>query len=222
MAHALPRPRLGPGQGARHALQHRRRHPHGAGDRRDALRQLVGMPRRRLGSQRAGVRRPARSATASRSTAIRSASWSTRAASASSTRAPTSATTPTPSTAARSWSSPGQFAWQVFDRKVTHLLRDEYRIKRVTKVSADTLEELAGKLEDVDAAAFLDEVEAYNAAVDASAVQSRISRTAAHRGLAVARPTGPTRSTRRPSRPTRSPAASPSPSAACASTARRG
>ena len=40
---------------------------------------------------------------------------------------------------------PGQFAWQVFDRKVTHLLRDEYRIKRVTKVSADTLEELAGK-----------------------------------------------------------------------------
>jgi tricarballylate dehydrogenase len=39
---------------------------------------------------------------------------------------------------------PGQFAWQVFDRKVTHLLRDEYRIKRVTKVSADTLEALAG------------------------------------------------------------------------------
>ena len=61
---------------------------------------------------------------------------------------------------------PGQFAWQVFDRKVTHLLRDEYRIKRVTKVSADTLEALAGKLEDVDAAAFLDEIQAYNAAVD--------------------------------------------------------
>ena len=61
---------------------------------------------------------------------------------------------------------PGQFAWQVFDRKVTHLLRDEYRIKRVTKVSADTLEALAGKLEDVDAAAFLDEIKTYNAAVD--------------------------------------------------------
>ena len=29
---------------------------------------------------------------------------------------------------------PGQFAWQIFDRKVAHLLRDEYRIKRVTKV----------------------------------------------------------------------------------------
>jgi tricarballylate dehydrogenase len=60
---------------------------------------------------------------------------------------------------------PGQFAWQVFDRKVAHLLRDEYRIKRVTKVSADTLEALAGKLEDVDAAGFMEEVRAYNAAV---------------------------------------------------------
>jgi len=60
---------------------------------------------------------------------------------------------------------PGQFAWQIFDRKVAHLLRDEYRIKRATKVSADTLEELAAKLEDVDPTGFLDEVRAYNAAV---------------------------------------------------------
>jgi tricarballylate dehydrogenase len=62
---------------------------------------------------------------------------------------------------------PGQFAWQIFDRKVTHLLRDEYRIKRVTKVSAQTLEELAGKLEDVDQEAFLSEVRSYNSAVQA-------------------------------------------------------
>ncbi|MGH7935094.1 MAG: FAD-dependent tricarballylate dehydrogenase TcuA [Candidatus Binataceae bacterium] len=60
---------------------------------------------------------------------------------------------------------PGQFAWQVFDQKVTHLLRDEYRIKRVTKVSAQTPEELAGKLEDVDPKGFVAEVDAYNAAV---------------------------------------------------------
>jgi tricarballylate dehydrogenase len=64
---------------------------------------------------------------------------------------------------------PGQFAWQVFDDKVTRLLRSEYRIKRITKVSADTLEELAGKLEGVDAAAFLETVRAYNAAVPADA-----------------------------------------------------
>lgn len=61
---------------------------------------------------------------------------------------------------------PGQFAWQVFDQKVTHLLRDEYRIKQVTKVSADTLEELAEKMEGVDPASFLSTIEAYNAAVD--------------------------------------------------------
>ena len=60
---------------------------------------------------------------------------------------------------------PDQLAWQIFDRKVTHLLRDEYRIKRVTKVSANTLEELATKLEGVDAPAFLDEVRRYNASI---------------------------------------------------------
>lgn len=60
---------------------------------------------------------------------------------------------------------PQQFAWQIFDKKVTHLLRDEYRIKQVTKVKADTLEELAGKLEGVNKDAFLKEIAAYNAAV---------------------------------------------------------
>src|SRR5712692_1389994 len=60
---------------------------------------------------------------------------------------------------------PGQFAWQIFDQKVTHLLRDEYRIKQVTKVKADTLEELAAKLDDVDAKGFLETLARYNAAV---------------------------------------------------------
>lgn len=61
---------------------------------------------------------------------------------------------------------PDQFAWQIFDQKVAHLLRDEYRIKQVTKVSANTLEELAGKLEGVDREGFLDEIAAYNEAVE--------------------------------------------------------
>ena len=60
---------------------------------------------------------------------------------------------------------PNQFAWQVFDQKVTHLLRDEYRIKRVTKVTAPTLEELVGKLEGVNPAAALAELNAWNDAV---------------------------------------------------------
>jgi tricarballylate dehydrogenase len=60
---------------------------------------------------------------------------------------------------------PGQFAWQVFDAKVKHLLRDEYKIKQVTKVTAQTLEDLVEKLDDVNAAAALAEIKAYNAAV---------------------------------------------------------
>ena len=60
---------------------------------------------------------------------------------------------------------PGQFAWQIFDRKVTHLLRDEYRIRQVTKVTADSLEALVAKLDDVNAQRALDTIHAYNAAV---------------------------------------------------------
>ena len=60
---------------------------------------------------------------------------------------------------------PGQFAWQIFDAKVKNQLRDEYRIKQVTKVAANTLEELVKKLDDVNADAALEEIKAYNAAV---------------------------------------------------------
>jgi tricarballylate dehydrogenase len=60
---------------------------------------------------------------------------------------------------------PGQFAWQIFDKKVEFLIRDEYRIKQVTKATANTLEELAPQLEGVNPEAFLKEVAAYNAAV---------------------------------------------------------
>ena len=56
----------------------------------------------------------------------------------------------------------GQFAWQIFDGKVLHLLRDEYRIKKVTKVTANTLEELVKKLDDVNPQAALAEINAYN------------------------------------------------------------
>jgi tricarballylate dehydrogenase len=52
----------------------------------------------------------------------------------------------------------------VFDAKVSHLLRGEYRIRRVTKAEANTLEELAGKLDGVDAQALLRTVRAFNAA----------------------------------------------------------
>jgi tricarballylate dehydrogenase len=63
---------------------------------------------------------------------------------------------------------PGHVAWQVFDQQVAGQLRDEYRIREVSTVKADTLEELARKMEDMDVDSFLRNVEEYNAAVDTS------------------------------------------------------
>jgi len=60
---------------------------------------------------------------------------------------------------------PGQFAWQIFDAKVKSQLRDEYKIRQVTKRVANTLEELVKQLDDVDAEAALKELQAYNKAV---------------------------------------------------------
>jgi len=63
---------------------------------------------------------------------------------------------------------PGQFAWQIFDQKVIKQLRDEYRIKQVTKVTANTLEELVRKLDGVNPEKALQTLTEYNAAVDQS------------------------------------------------------
>ena len=60
---------------------------------------------------------------------------------------------------------PGQFAWQIFDAKVSHLQRDEYRIRQVTRVSAGSLEELVAKLDGVNPEAALTNIADYNAAV---------------------------------------------------------
>ena len=60
---------------------------------------------------------------------------------------------------------PGQFAWQMFDQKTKHLQRDEYRIRQITKVTANTIEEFAPKLEGVNAEQFLKTVAEWNKAV---------------------------------------------------------
>lgn len=57
---------------------------------------------------------------------------------------------------------PGGYAWQVFDAQVSHLLRDEYKLRGATKVKANTLEELADKLSDVNGRKFLETVQEYN------------------------------------------------------------
>ncbi len=60
---------------------------------------------------------------------------------------------------------PGQFAWQIFDQKVKHLLRDEYKIRQITTVAANTIEGFAQKLDGVNAAGFLNTIEEWNRAV---------------------------------------------------------
>ena len=63
---------------------------------------------------------------------------------------------------------PGHSAWQVFDASTDHLLRDEYRIRQVTKVTADSIEELCARMEDVHTERALATISEFNAAVDHS------------------------------------------------------
>jgi tricarballylate dehydrogenase len=60
---------------------------------------------------------------------------------------------------------PGSFAWQIFDQRVKPLLRDEYKLRGATKVVANTLEELADRLQDVNGRQLIETIQAYNAAV---------------------------------------------------------
>jgi tricarballylate dehydrogenase len=62
---------------------------------------------------------------------------------------------------------PQRTAWQLFDQKVVPLLREEYRIREVTRVEADTLEELARKAE-IEGPGLVRTVREYNAAVQDS------------------------------------------------------
>ena len=59
---------------------------------------------------------------------------------------------------------PQGLAFQIFDDKVKHLLRDEYHIPQVTMAQADTIEELATRL-DIDPAGLVETIREYNAAV---------------------------------------------------------
>ena len=59
---------------------------------------------------------------------------------------------------------PRRTAFQIFDQKVLELLREEYRIREVTRAEDATLEGLARKLE-IDPAGFVKTVTEFNAAV---------------------------------------------------------
>jgi tricarballylate dehydrogenase len=57
---------------------------------------------------------------------------------------------------------PGSYAWQIFDAQVSHLIRDEYKLRGATKVVADTLEELVDRMQDVHHQNFLNTIREYN------------------------------------------------------------
>jgi tricarballylate dehydrogenase len=59
---------------------------------------------------------------------------------------------------------PHRAAFQIFDAKVIGLLRDEYRIREVTRAEASTIEDLARKME-IDAPGLLRTIREFNAAV---------------------------------------------------------
>ncbi|HUF94019.1 MAG TPA: FAD-dependent tricarballylate dehydrogenase TcuA, partial [Candidatus Limnocylindria bacterium] len=77
---------------------------------------------------------------------------------------------------------PRRAAFQIFDQKVLHLLREEYRIREVTKAEDPTLEGLARKLE-IDAAGFVDTITKYNAAVQPGTYNPAIKDGKGTRGI---------------------------------------
>ncbi|HXG14978.1 MAG TPA: FAD-dependent tricarballylate dehydrogenase TcuA [Calidithermus sp.] len=77
---------------------------------------------------------------------------------------------------------PRRTAFQIFDQKVLPLLREEYRIREVTRAEDATLEGLAGKL-GIDPAGFVRTVEAYNRAVQPGPFNPAIKDGKGTRGL---------------------------------------
>jgi tricarballylate dehydrogenase len=60
---------------------------------------------------------------------------------------------------------PGGYAWQVFDAQAKPLMRDEYKLRGATKVTADTIENLVTRMQDVNATQFLNTVREFNDAI---------------------------------------------------------
>ena len=78
---------------------------------------------------------------------------------------------------------PRRAAFQIFDQKVLHLLREEYRIREVTKAEDATLEGLARKLE-IDVEGFVRTVRAFNAAVQPGTFNPAVKDGKGTRGIA--------------------------------------
>ncbi|MBI4189768.1 MAG: FAD-dependent tricarballylate dehydrogenase TcuA [Betaproteobacteria bacterium] len=60
---------------------------------------------------------------------------------------------------------PGQYAYQIYDARVTHLLWEGYKSKYATRVAAGSIEELAEKLNDVRKDQLLRTIREFNASI---------------------------------------------------------
>ncbi|MBI2161238.1 MAG: FAD-binding protein, partial [Candidatus Rokubacteria bacterium] len=78
---------------------------------------------------------------------------------------------------------PRRAAFQIFDQQVLHLLREEYRIREVTKAEDATIEGLARKLE-IDVDGFVRTVRGFNAAVQPGTFNPAIKDGKGTRGIA--------------------------------------
>jgi tricarballylate dehydrogenase len=78
---------------------------------------------------------------------------------------------------------PQRLAFQIFDQKTVPLLREEYRIREVTKATADTVEELARQLS-IAPEGLAATVRAYNAAVQPGTFDPSVLDGKGTRGLA--------------------------------------
>ncbi|MEQ9334877.1 FAD-dependent tricarballylate dehydrogenase TcuA [Thalassobaculum sp.] len=81
-------------------------------------------------------------------------------------------------------SQPYRTAVQIFDQKTIPLLRDEYRIREVTKVTADSIEDLARQLE-IAPEALTATVEEFNAACRPGKFNPAVLDGVTTRGLAI-------------------------------------
>src|SRR5215470_8698029 len=78
---------------------------------------------------------------------------------------------------------PRRTAFQIFDQKVLPLLREEYRIREVTKAEDQTIEGLARKLE-IDVEGFVKTVKAYNASIGSAEFNPAVKDGKGTRGIA--------------------------------------
>lgn len=80
---------------------------------------------------------------------------------------------------------PGQYAYQIFDAKASHLLWEGYKSRFATRVVADSIEELAEKIDDVNKEQLIKTIQEYNASIEDRPFNPAIKDGLRTKGLAI-------------------------------------